>query len=496
MIEKLILYLLVGIIFTNCNPSKKETVNNLPKQKPNILLISIDDQNDWIGYLNGHPQIKTPNIDKLASEGVAFTDAHCSTPLCTPSRSAIISGKHSYKTGVYDNTGEKLDYLDPSLMPHFFKKNGYRTYGTGKIMHFKEELWEESWFPQQRWSPFKNEKDVLYTNKSLKTKGTETQSNIVIGSDGKEYDLPLHGMPSDRQKDKKIGDSFDWHGFDLEDNAFGDGQIVEWAAKKINEKSEKPFFLGVGFYRPHIPLYAPKKYFDEYPIEELILPETIANDLEDLDSAAKDVAAEIFSGGKHSTILKYQQWEKAVQAYMGCTSFVDTQIGYLIKELKNSGKLDNTIIVLFSDHGYHLGEKEHWGKFTGWKESTHVPFIIIDPASKNKGLCNETVSLLDIYPTLIELTGLQNSEIIFDGESLTSFIENPIKKTERVVLTSFRKGNYAVTSTEWKMIRYKDGSTELYNRLDDKNEWYNLANQTRYKDIIISLEKQLPKHEK
>jgi len=495
MIQKIILFILVGVLLISCKSTLKENKIDLFQQKPNILLISIDDQNDWVGYLKGHPQIKTPNIDLLASQGVAFTDAHCSTPLCTPSRSAIISGKHSYNTGVYDNAGNKLDYNIPTLMPHFFQKNGYRTFGTGKIMHFKKELWEESWFPQQRWSPFESEKNVLYTDESLKNKGTESQSNKVAGPGGTIYDMPLHGIPSDRQKDRKIGESFDWHGFDLKDDAFGDGKIVGWASEKINEKSDKPFFLGVGFYRPHIPLYAPKKYFDKFPLEGLKLPETIDGDLEDLDSVAKDVAAEIFSGGKHSTILKYKQWEKAVQAYMGCTSFVDTQIGYLMDALKKSGKLDNTIIVLFSDHGYHLGEKEHWGKFTGWKESTHVPFIIIDPSSKSKGLCSETVSLLDIYPTLVELTGLKKPEVDFDGKSLTSFIKEPTKIMERAVVTSFKKGNYAVTSTNWKMIRYKDGSTELYDRIKDKNEWYNLAYKEEYKAIILSLEKHLPNEE-
>jgi arylsulfatase A-like enzyme len=456
----------------------------LTAEKPNILWISIDDLNDWVGYLKGHPQVKTPNIDRLTQKGISFTNAHCSTPLCKPSRTALLTGLREKKTGVYSN-GSKFNPTEYTLLPQHFGSNGYTTYGTGKIHHSKinSNVFQKAFNTQQRWSPFTNEQS-LYTKKELKTKGTDQPAHLIKnGPGGRDYTLPFNRMPSERAPNKISGESFDWAPFDLEDDDFGDGLITTWALEQLKQHdATQPFFMGVGYYRPHIPLYAPKKYFDLYPLETLKLPPNKKNDLDDIPEAGKLRALTAVTAGTHQHTVKYGEWKKAVQAYLACVSFVDAQIGKLLDYLEQSPYADNTIIVLFSDHGWHLGEKDAWGKFTGWIHSTRVPLIIC-PAGTNKGtLCDEPVSLLDLYPTLVELTHLPKLEL--DGTSIVPLLKNPHLNTNRIVRTQIDKNNFSLINKEWHYIEYHDGSSELYNRKKDPLEYTNLSGNKEYTTII------------
>lgn len=456
-------------------------------EKPNILWISIDDLNDWVGYLKGHPQAKTPNLDRLSQRGISFTNAHCSTPLCKPSRTAILTGLNEQKTGVYHN-GSKFDASKYTLLPQHFSKHGYQTYGTGKIHHsgINSKIFQKAFNTQQRWSPFTS-KQVLYTKDELKTKGSSNPAHLIkYGPGGRSYTLPFNRMPSERAPNKNSGESFDWAPFDLEDEDFGDGLITKWALEQLQQHdASKPFFMAVGYYRPHIPLYAPRKYFDLYPLDSLKLPPNKENDLDDIPQAGKDRALDAVTAGTHQHTVKHGEWKKAVQAYLACVSFVDTQIGKLIDYLDQSPYTKNTIIVLFSDHGWHLGEKNAWGKFTGWIHSTRVPLIISPAGSSNGQLCDEPVSLLDLYPTLVELSAIPKPPL--DGISLKPLLQNPQLATQRVVRTEIGEGNFSLINKEWHYIEYEDGSNELYNRIKDPLEYDNLAGNREFTALIQKL---------
>jgi arylsulfatase A-like enzyme len=394
-------------------------------QRPNVLFIAIDDLNDWIGPLGGHPQAKTPNLDRLAKRGVVFANAHCAAPLCHPSRSAVFSGRQPFETRIFSNGGPSAREVlgDDAMLPMHFKKGGYRTWGTGKLLHdhsLSRGLYDEEFFPQQRWSPF-SMKQVEYTDAELPSKGT-TNPRHVVNLKGREVVLPLNRMPSDRSPDEADGDSFDWGPLEVEDDDMGDGQSAAWAVEPLRAKHDQPFFVAVGFYRPHIPLYAPKKYFDLYEGVDIQLPEVKSDDLDDLGPVAKELAIEGTTGGSHATVVKFNQWQAGVKAYLACVSFVDAQVGRLLDAVDAGPNAGNTIVVVWGDHGWHLGEKQHWGKWTGWQRSTSVPLIIAptrdaDAKTAARGArCDDAVSLLDMYPTLIELCSLPPHEGL-TGES-------------------------------------------------------------------------------
>src|SRR5262245_15195056 len=253
-----------------------------PRGRPNVLFIVADDLNDWVGFLGGHPQIKTPHLDRLARRGVVFANAHCAAPLCSPSRAAVFGGKQPFHTGIYGNDDNILKLQpQPVLLPEYFKAAGYRTFGTGKLLHQNDHgRYDESFATEQRWSPF-TAKQVEYIPAELPSKGTDQPRHVIErGPGGKRIILPLNGMPSDRAPRSPGGESFDWGPVDVADDDMGDGKIAAWAADKLRRRHDQPFFVAVGFYRPHIPLFAPRRYFDLYPAEAIKLPEVRKDDLD------------------------------------------------------------------------------------------------------------------------------------------------------------------------------------------------------------------------
>ncbi|MFC1764937.1 sulfatase [Planctomycetota bacterium] len=473
-------------------------------KRPNVLFIAMDDMNDWVGCLGGHPQAKTPHIDALAKQGILFTNAHCAAPLCNPSRAAVFSGRQPFNTGIYNNGSSLKDVRsEVTLMPQAFKAAGYQTYGTGKLLHKGSKgLWDREFFPEQRWSPFSKDQ-VKYTEEELPSKGTSSPRHVIkSGPNGRETILPLNRMPSDRRPNKVDGESFDWGPFDIADSQMGDGQITDWANDCLREHRERsddsPFFLAVGYYRPHIPLFAPSRYFMDYPEEKTILPPILENDRADLPETAKRWVSEAGTAGSHATVLKYGQHKAGVAAYLACVTFVDAQIGRLLETLHTTGQAANTIIVLWSDHGWHLGEKQHWGKWTGWERSTRVPLIFAMDPTKQTNLvvpnrrCSAPVSLIDMYPTLVEMCALP-AVASLDGRSLVSLLKDPAQSTDRVVVTTFGEGNYSLRSARYRYIRYADGSEELYDHKNDPNEWINLANNPELAHIKRGMKQQLPK---
>jgi arylsulfatase A-like enzyme len=464
---------------------------------PNVLFIAIDDLNDWVGFLQGHPQVKTPNMDRLARRGLAFTSAYCAAPLCCPSRAAVFSGRQPFRTGIYHN-GPNIRQYHPEivLLPRYFADHGYRTMGTGKLLHHRSpDLFDEYYTPEQRWSPLRNAKEAEYTPDELASKATNPRHVVPSGPGGKAIVLPLNRMPSDRNPWDPAGESFDWGPFDVADDDMGDGKITGWAVERLQRTSDRPFLLCVGYYRPHIPLYAPKRYFDLYPEAATLLPRVLDSDLDDLGATGRRWALEAVTAGAHKTVIAHGQWRAAVAAYLACVSFVDAQIGRMLDALEASPHRDNTVIALCGDHGWHLGEKQHWGKWTGWERAARVPLVIVParsnpPGSSTAVLCHRPVSLVDLFPTLVELCGLPSLGDI-DGRSLVPLFQDPNRET-RPVVTTFDYQNYSVRTDRWRLIRYQDGSEELYDHAADPDEWRNLAGDRAHDSTRAQLRALLP----
>jgi arylsulfatase A-like enzyme len=464
------------------------------KTRPNILFIAIDDLNDWLGCYGGHPQAITPNIDKLAKSGILFSNAHCAAPVCKSSRTSLFSGRYPLRTGVFGNKDPDIrkHHPDTVFLPQSLAEADYQTLGTGKLLHGRSDgIFSDFFQPEQRWSPF-TKKQASYTSEELSSKGTDNPRHLLKnGPAGRDYLFPFNRIPSDRNPNKPDGESFDWASFDLPDSAMGDGLITNWAIEKLNVPRSQSLFLGVGYYRPHIPLYAPKIDFDQYPpIEEIQLPLTREDDLGDLGEVGRLRAIEAVTAGSHATVLKHDQWREAVRAYLASVTFVDRQIGKLLAALKASPHAENTLIVLWSDHGWHLGEKQHWGKWTGRRLSTRVPLIIVPPRNNTTAprgeICDQPVGLIDLYPTLLDYAGLTDRADL-DGTSLRPLIEEPAKETDRVILTTFDRGNHALSGNGWRYLRYQEGEEELYNIERDPHEWKNLVHSKQHETQLRTM---------
>ena len=271
---------------------------------------------------------------------------------------------------------------------------------------------------------------------------------------------------------------------------------------KLNENYDSSFWMGVGFYRPHVPQYAPKKWFDMYPLESIQLPESIPNDMEDISSYGSDITRLKHIAPTHEWVLKNDEWKPLVQSYLACVSFVDNQVGKVLRALEQGKYGDNTYVVLFSDHGFHLGEKERFAKRSLWGDGTRVPLIIVGPGIAQGKTSNKPVQLLDIYPTLLELTGLK-PDPAHEGHSLVPLLKDPEAVWPHFARVSFGPGNYAIVSEQYRFIQYVDGSEEFYDHSIDPHEWNNVAGEPhmlkqlmstgiKYHKIVIKYLREIP----
>jgi arylsulfatase A-like enzyme len=436
-------------------------LSSCQKKAPmNVLFIGIDDLNDWVGCLGGHPQVKTPNIDRLAERGVLLTNAHCAAPACNPSRAALFTGIRPSTSGVYHNPQpwrQSPALKDAVTIPQHFRAHGYKAIGSGKMYHdsFPDPVsWNAYWPSLDQQRP----EDPMPPQKKW----------------------PLNGFPH--------GSHFDWGPIDNLPEEMGDWQVGNYVIGELRKSHEKPFFLACGFFRPHLPWYAPQKYFDLYPLDSIILPEVKENDLDDVPEYGRRIARQ----QDHKNVLKYDQWKKAVRGYLASISFVDACLGRVIDALDQSAYRDNTVIVLWSDHGWHLGEKLHWRKFALWEEATHnVLFFSAPGVTPAGGRTDAPVNLLDIYPTLIELCNLSPRDDL-EGISLMPLLKDPNCKWGRPTVTTHGKNNHSVRSRQYRYIRYEDGSEELYDHESDPMEWTNLADDLDYLQIKDEMAAWLP----
>ncbi|QGJ69923.1 Choline-sulfatase [Planctomycetales bacterium 10988] len=433
--------------------------------RPNILFIAMDDLNDWVGVLGGHPQTITPNLDRLSKSGVLFTNAHCPAPECNPSRTSIFTGRSPHRTGVYANNQKMREVLpDAEIIPKTFSRHGYYSAGSGKMLHYfiDASSWDEYFPKAETENPFPR---TLYPEKRPLT-------------------LPRGGPWQYVETD--------WGPLQATDKAFGgDYLVTEWIAKQLTRRHSQPFFLACGIYRPHEPWFVPQKYFEPFPLESIQLPLGYrADDLEDLPPEGKKRGPNRY----FSHIQKEGQWKQAIQGYLASIHFADAMLGKVLTALEESPHRENTIVVLWSDHGWHLGEKEHWQKYTGWRACTRVPLIVRVPAKTtglsegtSPGVCNRPVNLLSLFPTLLELSGLP-PEPHHDGPSLLPLLKNPSADWLQPSVTYLNDGgSYALSTERWRLIHYANGEEELYDIQNDPYEWTNLAKEASYQDTLDEL---------
>ena len=495
------------------------------KKPPNILLIMIDDLNDYNEDLNGHPQVITPNIKNFAKSAVSFKNAYSNDPMCGPSRSSMLLGVYPHNSSnFWQKSWLQNEVLsNTKTIMEKFKENDYNVIGSGKILHHnKNDLWSE-FEHQADYSPIaylgeweRGKKGIAHPSvpKPYRTIKELDGLNMAGGAIDGSYG-PLTNLDSIKIDGKQVrwaygpsrqGKTFNYIDEDNRDLT-PDEINANWAEKRLLElassDNDNPFFLAVGFLRPHTPLIVPKKYFDMYPLENIQLAKILENDKEDtylhtvsqFETPGRSVRSiEMYKNLVSSYYDDEEGLKRFTQAYLACVTAVDDNIGQVLRAVNNSSLKDNTIVVIVSDHGWTMGEKEHVYKNSLWEESTRVPMLIRAPGkSKPNSKVYHPVSLIDVYPTLLDLAGLDNETIknekgkSLDGFSLKPFLNNPkLKDWEgpdaalSVVYSSDKNAeipsnhHYSVRTKDWRYILYNTGEEELYNNANDPKEWNNL----------------------
>jgi arylsulfatase A-like enzyme len=420
-------------------------------ERPNVLFIAADDLNDWVGCLGGHPQARTPNIDALAARGVNFAHAYCASPVCNPSRSALMTGLRSSTSGVYGNGIDRRSTVANDVVPlnTHFKQNGYHVVGCGKIYHGDGDQfgqWDE------------------YGPKADKDQPPGKGENEGVGG--------IRFAP-----------------VDAKDEELGDYQTVSYCIEQLNKPHDKPLFLACGLHKPHMAWNVPRKYYDMFPLESIQLPKVLETDLDDVPPAGVKMAG---PEKDHAKMLASGRWKEAVRGYLAAGAFCDAMIGRLMAGFDKSPYKHNTIIVFWGDHGWHLGEKQHWRKFALWEEATRAPlFFTVPGMTKPNSVSPRTVDFMSIYPTLCELCGLDVPSHV-EGVSIKPLLADPQAAWDRPALTTHGYQNHAVRSEKWRYIRYADGGEELYDEVQDPQEWTNLARKPEYAATKSELAHWLP----
>lgn len=420
--------------------------------KPNVLFIAVDDLNHWVGYLGRNPQTKTPNIDRLAARGVSFTRSYCAAPVCNPSRAALMSGLRPATSGVYNNNNDWRTVIPEELpLTTAFRRAGYFVGGAGKIYHGSFERRSE-------WDDY------------LDRTGGDPRPT---GNDGVE--------------------GIKFAQLDCRDEDLVDYRITDWAIQQLQRRHDKPFFIACGLHKPHMPWNVPRKYYDMFPLDKIKLPPVLETDLDDIPKIGLKFAG---PQGDHAAILKSGRWKEAVQAYLATIAYTDMNIGRLLAALDKSPYADNTIIVFWGDHGWHLGEKHHWRKFALWEEATRSPLIWVVPGmSKPNSVCQRTVDFMSIYPTLCDLCGIPTPKHV-EGPSIVPLLKQPDTAWATPALTTFQFNNHSLRTENWRYIRYADGGEELYDESKDPLEWENVAADPTLATVKSELAKYFPESNK
>lgn len=469
--KKTYFLLLIGSLFLSGCKSENKEVSKAEKkvEKPNVLFISVDDLNNWISPIDNYSNVKTPNFDRLAKMGVTFTNAHCQAPLCGPSRASLMTGLRPSTTGIYGMTPddqirrpENPATKDITFLPEYFKQNGYHTMGIGKLFHIHapDSVFNESGGREKGFGPYPEKRFVW--------------DGFGKGIKGK------HGRTST-----------DWGAFPENDTLMPDHQSVNWVTERLQRKYDKPFFMGLGFLRVHVPLYVPQKWFDLYPLEDIQTPPYKSDDLNDIPQIGMHIN-DLPMMPSTEWAKESGEWKKIVQAYLACVSFVDNELGRVLDALESSEYADNTIIVLWSDHGYRLGEKGTFAKHALWETATKAPLLFAAPNLPKGTKIDAPVEMLSIYPTLLELSGLP-AYSRNEAQSLVPLMQTGTSANETYAISTFGMNNHTVKVDGYRYIRYEDGTEEFYDHNTDPNEWTNEAKNPKYTAQIEKMKDLLPK---
>ena len=438
---------LLALLLALCTPSA------CAEDRPHVLFIAVDDLNDWVSCLGGHPQARTPNLDRLAERGVLFTNAHCQATICNPSRTSFMSGLRPSTTGIYGNQpahnrkGTLKAGKDTPWLPLRFQNEGYRTYAAGKLLHHGHHGLGQTLAPPSGQGPYPKEK----------------------------MNVPAEVTP------EGIWDYGPWP----EMEAFTDWRMAAWLIRHIGKpvaEDDPPRFMALGFHRPHVPLFAPKEFFDATPEPgDIVLAPAPEDDLDDVPPIARRLHSRVSFQAPVDWVRQDEaRLRELTRAYLACTSAMDHCLGEVTDALDRSDMADNTWIVIFSDHGWHLGEKNHVAKQTLWERSTRVPLLVVPPkrmAAIPRGRrCERPAELLDLYPTLLEAASLPAAagDKLLEGLSLMPWIKDPGAPRERPALTTLYAHNHSLRDERFRYTRYADGSAELYDHAKDPREQHNL----------------------
>ncbi len=449
--------LLSLLLFAACSDSFGQP------EKYNVLFIAIDDLNDYVSLLEGYPGLKTPHLEEFAQTALTFSHAYCAAPVCNPSRVALLTGRSPANTGVIDNADNfqaSPEAVKATLLPELFKQEGYTTMWSGKIFHSR---------------PTESRLEAMWDD--------------VEGHDGGYGPIPTVNNVTAEIMRPEWFNYQQWTGPDTD---FPDVVNSDITIKRLQQEHKKPFFMALGLYRPHNPWTAPTRFFDMYPLENVTLPKVVANDLDDVPSIGKEWAAKPVN---LDTLQKIGQWKPVLRSYLASVSFMDYNLGKVLKALDESAYRDNTIVVLWADNGFHMGEKHHFAKYALWEKTTRVLMMIRVPGMTTAGkVQQQPVNLLDIYPTLVELCDLKKPAQKLDGISLVPLIKNEKATREQPSVTIFQQASVGIRTADWRYIRYGDHTEELYNEKDDPGEITNLALDPEYDPIKQELSQWIPEN--
>lgn len=501
-------------------------------QRPNIVIIVCDDLNDSIEGMGGHPQAITPNINRLIESGVRFTNAASNSPICGPSRASLWTGLHPVNTGMYGGDQQRNRWhnneniKDKKTLFETLIDGGYRSFATGKIFHNgheKDSIYinkngDSGYGSRPNFGPYPNDGES-----DIKTKRQGVLPPWWSAEKRQMGSRPYDGF-GPVQDVKVYGENWKWtmayYGdtWEYREGYNRDLMPDEVHAKEAKEflemEFDSPYLLTIGFSRPHSPWYAPKEFFDMFPLEDIELAPNLKNDLNDCAKIlhnSKDLA-QPWGFSKYQRYINMSKGEKDMlkewtQAYLACVAFVDAQVGKVLDAIEKRSDANNTLIIFTSDHGYHMGEKDYIFKLTPWEESVRIPFVVVGPKINSGKTCDHPISLVDLFPTCIDYASVKPSHDL-DGYSLRSLLEDADrgkwagpnsslsvigsrKKVELNIPASYKDQHLSLRSKSYRYILCSNGEEELYDHTIDPNEWNNLINESSYKSVIFSMRKEL-----
>ncbi len=435
--------------------------------RPDVLFIAVDDLNDWITLLDPRAPIATPALSRLAARGVTFTRAYTASPACNPSRVAVLTGRAPAATGVYGNASDWRHALpDAVTLPQAFRRAGYRAEGAGKLFH------------HHLGGAFHD---------------TASFDAFLAMPDPPDAPMPrekLNGLPGYGTANT------DWGAWPPIETEALDVRSVDWCIARLRRPRNAPLFLACGLFRPHMPFFVPERWLKDRPPERTVMPDRDPDDLADVPPGGRALlapgAGRFWAGMMEAERQRPGTWREAVRHYQAAAEFADAQIGRLLDALDATPRGRATVIVLWSDHGYQLGEKDAWEKFTLWEKATRVPFVVVAPGVTPPGtVCARPVSLLDLYPTVAALAGIEAATTL-DGRSLLPLLRQPDAAWDRPAVMTYLQGNHAVRSERWRYIRYANGDEELYDHAVDPGERVNLAGRPEWAAVVAEHARWLP----